>query len=1790
MGGIGLVLAEFLAESYNARLILTDFSPLPAREEWQERLESGDETGSIYHKISQVLQLESYGAEVAVFSADAADMEQMETVVSRAEKRFGPVNGVIHAAGIAGGGLIQIRAKELSEKVFAPKVKGAIVLDAIFRDRQLDFMMLCSSISSVLAPVGQVAYAAANAYLNAYAQRRTLAGKGFTSAISWDNWSQVGMAVDATARLSGQENMQTPGKSEINQKFFGGSRGAIFQKSPPRRRRQEIDHPLFTGYEIEENGREIFVSHLDVKKHWVLDEHRIGGNSVLPGTAYLEMARAAFEKHAAGKVFELRDVYFLSPLVVGEEEEKEVLTVLEKAGEDYNFSIVSRRGAGREEWIEHARGKAAVLGKTKAKRHDLEALKAECEETINYDPAAYNGESGAMIFGPRWNNVRQVDFGQNQCLGFLELPGEFAAEIDRYKLHPALLDTATTLLRIRMSEEERGSFLPFAYKKITIRAAVPAGVYCYVRAAGSDRAAKGLRRYHITLMDEKGLEIVEIEDFTLKQLKTGAAKSERPAALPQALQDGISSAEGVEIFRRILAGGSLPHVVVSTGDLFERIKRSGITPRLIGLAEQAAATSSGALHSRPELSTAYVPPDTKTEKTLAAIWQEMLGIDKVGTVDDFFELGGDSLKAIAFGGRIHKETDTEVPITEFFNRPTIKELAEFIEDSSDSSILHTIENVEEKEYYPMSAGQRRLYVLQELHKESIGYNIPTVFKVVGNIDRERFEASIGGLIRRHESFRTSFEIAAGEPVQVIRDPDHIEFAIEYYETGSKAKDEEIEKISKAFVRPFDLSCAPLLRVGLIELEKTEHILMIDVNHIVCDGSSTMIFLEEFIRSYLGQEHPPLKIRYKDFAGWANSPEAADLRKKQENFWLGQFAGEIPVLNLPLDFVRPALQSFTGKRLKFTLSEQETGALKAAAGKEEVTLYMLLLAIFNVLFMKLSGQEDIIIGTPTAGRRHPDLLPVIGMFVNTLALRNYPRSDRNFRDFLNELKERTLAAFENQEYQFEELVGKIEVGRDTGRNPLFDVLFRMLNYILPQGEKVKGKSVPLKLEGYEYDPRKASLDLDIAVIDSGNTILFSVDYCTELFKGETVERFLGYFRMIVSSIPHILENDLRLAGIEIMSEAKKKQVMVEFNDTEVDYPRHKTIHGLFEQQAASAPDHTAITGPFLGGGQVSLTYKQLNESAQNLAGILASKGVKPGVIAGLMVERTVAMMVGILGILKTGGAYLPIDPEYPQVRIKYVLDKSGASLLLTQQDLLDSFENLDFEKEVLDINGVYLYESGKNKAAAPAPAVDPTGLAYVIYTSGSTGNPKGVAIEHRNVVNFVKGMTGLIDFVPGKTILALTTISFDIFVLETLLPLLCGIKIVLAGEIEQKDPQAMARVLTKNRVDMLQVTPSRLNLLLSSDEQLTCLQGLAEIMVGGEAFPERLFDSLKKNFRGRIFNMYGPTETTVWSAVKDLTGVEKINIGSPIANTQIYIVDKNNRLQPPGIAGELLIGGDGVGRGYLNNPELTAEKFQLDVYRSDKSYKTYKAGEGAAPPPITLYRTGDLARWLPGGEIDFLGRLDYQVKIRGFRIELEEIEDALQSYREKKIIKEAVVVDRADSDGVKYLIAYMVAAEEITVSELRRYLTGKLPDYMIPAHFAQVEKIPLTPNGKIDRRALDKYGTKLAGGAIYEEPRNALEEKIAAVWKEILNVEKVGIHDNYFELGGNSLNIIKINRELQEVFQKDIPVVAMFRYTTVHALAGFLGGEEQDIRDRKSEMKRGKASIHALRKRKGGKNG
>jgi polyketide synthase PksJ len=1201
-----------------------------------------------------------------------------------------------------------------------------------------------------------------------------------------------------------------------------------------------------------------------------------------------------------------------------------------------------------------------------------------------------------------------------------------------------------------------------------------------------------------------------------------------------------------------------------------------------------------------------------TEKKIAHIWAQSLGFHEIDIYDNFYDMGGDSINALNIINHINKELGTGFTVVDIFNHLTIEAFARYMDETQKEknktgtaayTAITAIKPFKKSDYFPVSAAQRRLFILNQFDKTSTGYNLPDVRIIEGIPDKKRLENIFKGLIKRHESLRTSFALQEDTPVQVVHDYEEIDFEIMHAPVTGDQVPVEVRK----FIRSFDLNKAPLLRVGLLQIPEDHFVLMFDIHHIIADAMSCERLIEEFVMLYNGANLPELEIQYKDFAIWQNELFASGKINKQKEYWLNQFKDNIPVLDLPTDFPRPDIQSFAGDTVSVFMDEVLTTKTKEFAKKNEVTLYMILLAVYYVILYRYSGykeQEDIVIGSLSLGRSHAELERVIGMFVNTLPIRNYPTANKTFADFLAEVKTSALQAFENQDFQFDELVENLDIEKDFSRNPLADIWFSFMSFDKPSTAtpgplKLK---VDLKVRPYKGLLKKSSkADITLFCTES-NTIAFSFEYCSALFKKETMQRFAQHFINIVQYVIH--HPCTRLSHIDFLSAAEKKQLVETFNNTAAEYPADKTIHKLFEEQAARTPDNTALVAPKIKYRthmtyMPYITYRELNETSDQLASLLKEKGIKPDTIIGIMMDRSVEMIIGLLGILKAGGAYLPMDPEYPQRRIKYILEKSSVRILLTRADLIGKCKEITLTGEILDITARNLYLKNKPGNRADALTVKPSApgdLAYVIYTSGSTGNPKGILVRHKNVINFIKGMTSKIGFSPGKTILALTTISFDIFLLETLLPVTCGLKVVTADENQQKDPGLLAGVILKHQVNMLQLTPASLKSLLSSRDDLRCLQGVEELMVGGEPFPKNLFERVKEKYQGKIYNLYGPTETTVWSTIKYLTSTlpQDLNIGKPISNTRIYIVNSHNRLQPPGIPGELLIAGAGVGAGYLNNPELTAEKFYLRRPGGALFEKTAPPGpprknfllegtRGLAPllsgknprqpyshapipsPQSPIYHTGDLARWLPNGEIEFLQRIDQQVKLRGFRIQLEEIENQLLNHQD---IKEVVVIDKEEENNEKYLCAYIVCADEVmshqalNSTELKKFLSLTLPDYMIPSMFIQLEEIPLTPNGKVDRKALGLYehGKRLKTGVEYAAPQNNIEKIIANTWKKLLQTDEIGIHDNFFDLGGNSLKIIRLNNQLKDIFKQDIPVVTMFRYPTIHALSRYLSAE------------------------------
>ena len=1166
----------------------------------------------------------------------------------------------------------------------------------------------------------------------------------------------------------------------------------------------------------------------------------------------------------------------------------------------------------------------------------------------------------------------------------------------------------------------------------------------------------------------------------------------------------------------------------------------------------------------------YTYPGNSVEKKLVEIWSEVLGIEKqnIGIDHDFFKAGGHSLNVIGLAGRIHKEFNIEIPVPKIFKSPTIRGIAAYINKKVET-LYFSIEPVEKKEYYAVSSIQKRLFALWQKDPENTAYNITGMMILEGKVHKDKFEESFKKIILMHESLRTSFELIEAAPVQVIHQ--EVKFEMEYYRVDVEKKEQTTNErrqktqekrqtidhwpgthLSSESIRSFDLSAAPLLRLGLIKSKEKQYILVLDMHHIIADGTSIGILIKEFMSFYNGIELPELRIQYKDFSQWRDIQIKAGKIKKQEDYWLKEFqpCSEIPVINLPTDYFRHKTQSFNGSIVNFEIGENQTVCLKQLALETKTTLYMILLAVFNVFLSKLSGQVDIIIGSPVAGRRHNDLKCLVGMFVNTLVLRNYPVDRKTFTGFLMEVKDNFLKAMENQDYPYENLVEQVNVNRDLSHNPLFDVML-----VLQNMEREELKIPGLKIKSYDYESEISKFDMTFTAEEKADKLYFSVSYRTALFKKETVERFTGYFKNIILFIER--KPGFKLSQIEIISKEEKQHILYDFNETASAYPGNKTIHELFAGQVEKRRDNTAIVGnwQFADSSITALTYSELNRQSDKIAYLLQEKGVRNDIIVGILVKRSIEMVIGLLGILKAGGAYLPIDPDYPPDRINYMLSDSTAKVLLTAPGT--RFKVIKEFIEIIDITKPSYFPTSPFTSTC---RVSPTNLAYTIYTSGSTGKPKGVIVEHRNVVNVVSWFAKKYQLRANTHVLQMSDYTFDPSVNQVFGALLYGAVLYLVPEKFVFESKIMRSYIDKHQIHIINFVPLILNEILGNSQKL---KSIRVVLSGGERLDETIKDNILK--RGyELYNQYGPTETTI-DALVSKCSPGKVTLGKPIPNVECYILDKNNQVSAIGIVGEICIGGAGVSRGYLNNSVLTAEKFCLrrpgaffekTAPGPRKNFLLFPLNSPHSP----IYRTGDLGRWLPGGAIEFLGRIDQQVKIRGFRIELGEIENQLTRHAQ---IKESIVILKEDENEEKYLCAYIVCVEAVektpAFSELKKYLLQELPGYMVPSYFVQIEKVPLTPNGKIDRKVLPEPDIKLLDD--YIAPGNEEEKKLVEIWSEVLGIEKdiIGIDSNFFELGGHSVKAMTAISKIEKTMKVKLPMSEFFKMPTIMGQAKYIKG-------------------------------
>ncbi|HET7460272.1 MAG TPA: amino acid adenylation domain-containing protein, partial [Longimicrobium sp.] len=1008
---------------------------------------------------------------------------------------------------------------------------------------------------------------------------------------------------------------------------------------------------------------------------------------------------------------------------------------------------------------------------------------------------------------------------------------------------------------------------------------------------------------------------------------------------------------------------------------------------------------------------------------------------------------------------------------------------------------------------PLSFAQERLWFIDRLEPGSAVYNIPVAWRLGGALDERALERSLGEIVRRHEALRTVFTEADGSPVQVVAPFGGFALPVEELSGLGEAEREAAvrRRAGEEARRAFDLSAGPLFRAALLRLGSEEHVLLLTMHHIVGDGWSTGVLFRELSALYAayreGRESPlaELAVQYADYAVWQREQLAGEALDRQLAYWKERLAGAPELLELPTDHPRPPVQTYRGASVPVELSVELLERLQSLALSEGATLYMVLLGAFQVLLSKYSGSDDIVVGSPIAGRTRREVEELIGFFVNTLVLRTDLGGDPSFRETLRRVREATLGAYAHQEVPFEKLVAELQPERSLSHAPLFQVMFTLQN-AEGRGDALAG----LEVRGIGAAMEIAKFDLSLTLSTTAQGLRGALSYGTDLFERGTAERMLGHLARVLEQVA--ADADVRLSRLELLGEAERALVVEEWNRTEAEYPADRCIHELFEAQAARTPENVAVRFE-----AESLTYRELNERANRLAHHLVRRGVGPEVRVGICLERSLEMVVGILAVLKAGGAYVPLDPGYPAERLAFILADSATPVLLTRETLRGALPARE-GVEVVSLDGA-AEEIAAESAENPRSGAGPDSLAYVIYTSGSTGAPKGALIEHRNVARLFTATEAWFGFGPGDVWTLFHSYAFDFSVWELWGALLYGGRLVVVPELVSRDPEAFHALVRREGVTVLSQTPSAFRQFIRVDGERGGELALRVVVFGGEALePASLREWVERRGAGtpRLVNMYGITETTVHVTYRPLTEADVFGgsgspIGVRIPDLHLYVCDSALRPLPVGVPGELYVGGGGVARGYLNRPELTAQRFVENPF-----------GAG------TLYRTGDRVRWLADGTLDYLGRLDEQVKIRGFRIELGEIEARLAEHPE---VREAVVLAREDAPGEKRLVAYVVGDVEAGV--LREHLRRELPEYMVPAAFVALERLPLTANGKLDRKALPApEGDAYARGS-YEAPLGEVEAALAEIWAEMLGLERVGRWDHFFELGGHSLLAIKL---------------------------------------------------------------
>ena len=1143
--------------------------------------------------------------------------------------------------------------------------------------------------------------------------------------------------------------------------------------------------------------------------------------------------------------------------------------------------------------------------------------------------------------------------------------------------------------------------------------------------------------------------------------------------------------------------------------------------------------------NRPSNAASFVPPRTPLEKMLATIWGDVLHMNQVGVDDNFFALGGHSLLATQVTSRIRRLLKVELPLRYLFETPTIAGLAKMIE-ADVSTPIATLPPIEPstQETHTLSFAQQRLWFLHHLEPDSANYNMPQALSLTGSLDVTALEKSLHHLIDRHEALHTCFVAVDGQPQGVVASSDSFNLVqINLCHLVDEERETAVHNhITADSHRPFDLSNGPLLRAVLFHLSGTEYVLYLNLHHIACDGWSFTIFYQELgqlYAAYTGSNSPnlpELPIQYSDFAAWQRHWLQGEVLGRQLTYWRQQLQAAPTLLDLPTDKPRRPLAAARGAACPVHLPVQLSQQLKQLSQREGVTLFMTLLAAFQTLLHRYSRQDDILVGTPIANRTQQEIEGVIGFFVNTLVLRARLGENPSFSQLLQQVRETALGAYTHQDLPFEKLVDELQPERSLSHTPLFQVMFALQDAATPTPtlDGLNAQFLPVAVNLRKFD-------LNLGLTDKPDGLTGVLSYNADLFNQDTIARLVTHFQTLLKAI--VSDPGKKVANLPLLT-AEERLQLHRWNETKVPFPVDHCIHHLFEKQVNKTPDSIALAFK-----DETLTYRQLNQRANQLAHWLLAQGVGPEALVGVYMERSLEMVIALLGILKAGGAYLPLDPTYPAKRLAYMVDDAQITTLLTQNHLKSNDRGAIMDQPslttVLALDKMRPRLSPYSKQN-PSSAVQPDNLMYVLYTSGTTGRPKGVMNIHRALSNRLHWMQRAYQLAEADRVLQKTPFSFDVSGWEFFWPLLTGAQLVIAEPEGHKDSVYLARLIEEVGITTIHFVPSMLQVFIQELAHRPC-PSLKRVICSGEALPVALQNRFLTLSNAELHNLYGPTEAaidvTTWACRLEEEQTT-VPIGQPIDNIQLYILNKEGQPVPVGVAGELYIGGVGLARGYWRRPALTAEKFVPNPFAEEDS-------------SAVLYRTGDLARYRADGNIEFLGRLDHQVKLRGFRIELGEIGAQLNQH---PAVRESVLLAWEEQ-----LVAYLVTeAPAPTVAELRRYLQNSLPDYMIPAHFVFLESLPLNPNGKVDRRALPTPDVDRSGSEVrFMPPRTPLEEMLATIWGDILHLDQVGIYDNFFTLGGHSLVATQVTSRIRHLLQIELPLRHLFEAPTIAGLAAVM---------------------------------